>query len=164
MLSHRPHLYEESVHVPLVVVGPGIVAGRVGAQVQGIDLFPTLAALLGFPAPARLAGQDFLAAPESRPVFAETAKGRTPARVETPLVSVRVPGWKLIEAPALGERQLYDLAHDPAERHDLFGRDAEGGRLAAMLAAWRAGLVAPPPPTGPHPDVVEKLRQLGYVE
>lgn len=164
MLSHRPHLYDECVHVPLVVVGPGVRAGRVATQVQGIDLFPTLAALMGFRVPAGLHGQDVLATPASRPAFVETVKGRTRTRVETPLVAVRVPGWKLVEAPALGEHELYDLAHDPAERHDVFAESAEGRRLAAAIAEWRAGLVAPPASSGPHPDVVEKLRELGYVE
>src|SRR5439155_710163 len=46
-LKHRIHLYDELLHVPLVIAGPGVRPGRVAEQAQGIDLFPTLAALLG---------------------------------------------------------------------------------------------------------------------
>ena len=164
MLSHRPHVYEECVRVPLVVAGPGVAPGRVTAQVQGVDLFPTLAALMGFRVPPGLRGENVLAAPETRPAFIETAKGRTLARVETPLVAVRLPGWKLIEAPVLGEYELYDLSADPEERHDVFAGNPEAARLAGLIADWRAHLAAPPSPAGSRPDVLEKMRELGYVE
>src|SRR5207249_5016948 len=51
-LTHGPDLYDELLHVPLVVVGPGVSPGRVPEQVQGIDVFPTVPALLGLQPPA----------------------------------------------------------------------------------------------------------------
>src|SRR5439155_356876 len=55
-LKHRIHLYDELLHVPLVIAGPGVRPGRVAEQAQGIDLFPTLAALLGTAPPRGLSG------------------------------------------------------------------------------------------------------------
>src|SRR5262249_27596207 len=52
-LSHGNHLYEETVHIPLIMVGPGIPVGRRTDMAQGIDLLPTIASILAPPVPAR---------------------------------------------------------------------------------------------------------------
>ena len=59
-LTHGGHLYEETVRIPLVVVGPGIPAGRRPDMAQGIDLLPTIAPVLGAPVPPALPGRDLL--------------------------------------------------------------------------------------------------------
>src|SRR5207253_1279631 len=64
-LGHGTQLYDELLRVPLVIAGPGIVPGRVAEQAQGIDVFPTVSALLGLPPPPGLEGQNVLAAWES---------------------------------------------------------------------------------------------------
>jgi arylsulfatase len=153
-LRHGVDLYDETIHVPLVIVGPGIEPGRAAAQVQGIDLFPTLAALLGFAPPPAGPGRNVLAAPENRPAFSELGA----------LAAVRTPFWKLVASPDAGHLELYDLGADPGERENRFGTAAEGKILARMLASWRDA--APPPPAagGRDPRIVEKLRALGYVE
>ena len=43
--------------VPLVVLGPGVVPGRRAEPAATVDLAPTLAALLGVPVPADVAGR-----------------------------------------------------------------------------------------------------------
>ncbi|HZP40948.1 MAG TPA: sulfatase [Candidatus Binatia bacterium] len=164
MLSHGSHLYEKAVRIPFVVAGPGIAPGRTAAQVQGIDLFPTLAALMGFRVPPDLHGDDVLAAPATRPAFIETVKGRTRAGTETPLVAVRLPGWKLIHAPTLAEYELYDLASDPEERRNVFTEADAAARLRALIADWQAGVQPAPAPARATPGVFEKLRELGYVQ
>src|SRR6185295_8675685 len=55
-LKHRVQLYDESLHVPLVIAGPTLGARRIAAQAQGIDVFPTVAAILGATVPAGLPG------------------------------------------------------------------------------------------------------------
>ena len=56
-LTHATQLYDETIRVPLVVAGPGVAAGRVVEAAQSIDLFPTLAKLLGLAAPAGSRGR-----------------------------------------------------------------------------------------------------------
>jgi predicted AlkP superfamily pyrophosphatase or phosphodiesterase len=50
--------YPYDTHVPLVILYPGIHAGVVSEPIHTVDLAPTLAGLLGVPAPADLDGKD----------------------------------------------------------------------------------------------------------
>src|SRR5439155_383990 len=143
-LKHRIHLYDELLHVPLVIAGPGVRPARVAEQTQGIDLFPTLARPLGAAPPPGLPGHDLLAARPEAPAISETLYGLMPDGATTPIVSLLTTGWKLIHAPALGRYELYDLVRDPAEREDRFASAPEGARLAARLAEWETTAPAPP--------------------
>jgi arylsulfatase A-like enzyme len=163
-LKHRVHLYDESIHVPFLLSGPGIAPGRAPEVVQGIDFFPTIAALLELPPRPGLPGVNVLAARPARPVVSETLYGRIPGREQTPLVSLRTADWKLIHAPVVAYDELYDLAADPAERTSLAGDGARVARLHATLAHALEGAAAPPPAEGRDPGIVEKLRALGYVQ
>ena len=149
--------------MPLVIAGPGVASGRVREQVQGIDVFPTVAAMLGVQAPAGLPGIDLMARREPRPAFSETSLGIVDGK-SGKLVSLRTPEWKLIQTPATGRFELYDLVRDPAEREDRFGTAPEGAALVTELTAWQP----PPPPvvvtTEATPKLERELRALGYVE
>jgi arylsulfatase A-like enzyme len=63
--------------------------------------------------------------------------------------------------------QLYDLGTDPGEREDLAARDPS--RVTAMLAELERSTSRSPgvadggKPGAPAPDVLERLRALGYV-
>ena len=50
--------FELGTRVPLLVHRPGIPASRTDALVEAVDLYPTLAALAGLPAPADVDGAD----------------------------------------------------------------------------------------------------------
>jgi choline-sulfatase len=162
-LKHGIDLYDELIHVPLVIAGPGVVPGRTAVPAQGIDLFPTVAAALGLPAPPGLPGQNLLGTPVARPAFADTRYGVAADGGALRLIAVRTPGWKLIQAPDLGRTELYDLTHDPGEHQDRSGA-ADGAALATELARWEATVPPPPPVAGRDPRLLEKLRALGYVE
>jgi arylsulfatase A-like enzyme len=162
-LTHGYHLYDELLHVPFVVVGPGIAARRVGWQTMGVDVLPTVAALLGLDAPAGLPGTNALALAADRPAFAMTLGGRLADLTGGELVALRTPAAKLLWLPALGRYELYDLAADPTEQHDLWGTSADGAPLAAQLATWRATT----PIAGAavaDPAFRERLRALGYAD
>ncbi len=49
-----PYYYDR--HVPFIVMGPGVVSGKDPARVSTTDVAPTLALILGIPAPADLDG------------------------------------------------------------------------------------------------------------
>src|SRR5437870_11640261 len=77
--------------------------------------------------------------------------GRLPDGRGGEIVSVRMPGTKLIWAPTLGHFQLFDLVRDPGEREDRWGDGAPAAPLAHLLSEWRAagaGGAAPPAPPG----------------
>jgi len=163
LLLHRAHLYDELIHVPLVVAGPGITPGRRTDQVQGIDLFPTLASVLGFDVPSQLSGRSLLAPAPGRLAFSAT-DGQANDGTRRPLDAVRRPDWKLIHAPVADDFQLFDLAADPGERSPLALTTGDGPALRVALDDFARSAPAPPARTGYDPALGEKLRALGYAE
>jgi choline-sulfatase len=163
-LKHGTQLYEESIRVPLVIAGPGVTPGRVRTAAQGIDLLPTVAERLGIEVPETLPGANLLTAVPVRSAVSETSTAVGPDHKPMPLVALRTNRWKLIDAPSLPRRELYDLQTDPGEQQSR--PDApEGVALSEALAAYVA--TAPPPPRADRaadPALEQKLKTLGYVE
>lgn len=163
-LTHGTHLYDELLRVPLVVAGPGIAPGRDARLAQGIDVYPTVARLLGLDPPAGVAGHDLLGPVRTDAVFSETSLGVAPDGTRTELVSLRTPTRKLVHAPGHDHFELYDLGTDPGEHADLWARAPDGTPLVAALTAWRSSAPAPPRVAADDaPALTDKLRALGYV-
>jgi len=58
---HKEWLYEGAIHMPLIVAGPGVVAGEVREDlVSGIDLAPASLGAAGLPIPPSMEGHDFM--------------------------------------------------------------------------------------------------------
>jgi iduronate 2-sulfatase len=133
-------LFEEGVHVPLIVAAPGLadVGAPAAAPVELLDLYPTLVELAGLPVVGDIDGQSLLPMlrdPKTEVrTFAESWR-----RVQTPTVavSVRSGRWRYTQWPD-GSEELFDLDKDPQEHDNLVGR-AEGP--LAELRARRAELV-----------------------
>ena len=133
-VEHAWTLYDESLHVPLILWAPAFLGPeRVGAPVSLVDVVPTLATLFGLEAETAQDGAPLLArswrgwrfeAPE-RPVFAELLiQSRNVVR------SVTWDGWKYISAkrwltPAEREARVREgrIATLPADESpvDAFG-------------------------------------------
>lgn len=123
-LDHGFTLYDEQIHVPLVIVPPGRTDGRViRDRVSSIDLMPTVLELLGVDVPetARLQMRGTSLTPTltgntvSRDVFSETDY-----RAYTFKRSIIAPdGWKLVYTLESRTRELFDLSADPAEVKNL---------------------------------------------
>ncbi len=180
-LTHGISLYGESVRVPLLILGPGVAAGRrVDANVSLIDVAPTLLALLGQSREPRFEGRSL--APLLRASTSDTPAAPADG-ADRVLLQLEATGdgldtrehtaglvdgsYKLLERRN-GSTETYDLASDPAERHAAAGealRD-ETTRLRAVLAAQQATLRerAGRAPERATLDAAtrEKLRALGY--
>ncbi len=173
--GHETDVYEELIRVPLVLVAEGrLPAGvQVHQLVRQVDLMPTLLDLLGLAVPEGLDGVSVLPAVHSGvalelEAFVE-AFGRVRGTARDRRVGWRTPSWKFIAAPHAPEipEELYDLAADPRERHNLArgepGRVAEFRRRIAEVEA--AEVEAAPAMTEEERLVVEsRLRDLGYLE
>ena len=173
-LVHGFFLYQATLRVPLLLRGPGIRPGtKIPVVARSVDLFPTLLELSGVPAPASahaLSGRSLApavrggAALDEAPAFSESLTPRIHYGWSD-LRSVRDGRWKFIRAP---RPELYDLARDPGERHDL-ARD-EPARARALAAALDRHLAsedsaasARAVQAGDVPaELVEKLGALGY--
>ena len=182
--NHGLWVAETDVHVPLIIRGPGVLRGaRVATPVSGVDVAPTILEAVGLaPGPGddpgrgrSLLGALGGAELPRRAVFSEATQpgGRLEQAEglawlgEAKPQAARLGPWKLIKAPYLGVRQLYDLRSDPEERHDLLAgpplppaaRDALEDLERAHSAWLRA---AAPRPSAFDPDQADALRSLGY--
>ena len=175
-LVHGFFLYEATLRVPLLMRGPGIRPGtRIPVVARSVDLFPTLLELSGVPAPKTrrvLAGRSLAAAMrggnralDEAPAFAESLTPRIHYGWSD-LRSVRDGRWKFVLAP---RPELYDLARDPGERHDLAADEPARARalraaLEQQLRSEESALSAGASRPGDVPlDLVERLGALGYV-
>jgi len=170
--QHGAVVYDDELRVPLVLHGPGIPAGRrVAASVSLIDVAPTVLDLLGLPVPATMEGKSLLPLLRGdvadRPAFAQTYYGEG-------VVALRQGDTKYIFTPptAVGgvpaREELYDLAADPGELHDLAAEAPDRVRaLRQTVAAWfDTQKDRPPgePPLPPRDPAGERqLRALGYL-
>jgi arylsulfatase A-like enzyme len=167
---HAHTLYQELLHVPLLLRVPGREgeARRIAQRVSLLDVLPTLLELLNVPAPPKLTGRSLVpllsgAELPPQPVFAEGFA------FDAKLQAVLDGDWKLIRELRTGRLALYDLSADPAEQNDLAAtRPDERERLRALLDAT---LGAATPDTDPlampqrlEPETQERLKALGYVE
>jgi N-acetylglucosamine-6-sulfatase len=147
-LVDKRYAYEESIRVPFIVRCPARIPdpGRRAPQmVLNVDLVPTVLDLCGLPASGPLEGRSFapiLASPD--------APGRTawlyeyfrdyPYRVP-PHVAVRTDRYKYIEFPHQPP-ELFDLAQDPREHHNLAAApesQALLGEMRTMLKSLKRG-------------------------
>jgi arylsulfatase A-like enzyme len=69
--EHSYYLYDETLHVPLVVVGPDLPAERRSELASHVDVFPTLCALAGVDQPGTTAGSSLFDGSERSAVFME---------------------------------------------------------------------------------------------
>lgn len=138
--SHGYFIYQSTMAVPLVIHLPGSapVTPRETQPAGLIDVAPTILDYLKIPAPASFRGQSLLGARKASAVFGESVHAYD-AFGWSPLRSLRTGDYKYIEAP---RPELYNLAADPGELHNLAASDAARaqtmrGELAAILARLR---------------------------
>jgi arylsulfatase A-like enzyme len=168
---HGQTQYQEVLHVPLLVRGPGVPRNRrIAAPASLVDVVPTLLALRGMPSPGGLDGVSLVpfwtsgeAKLPDRALFSEADHNDVEDDITR---SVRYRGFKLHYNRLTREFRLFDLEHDPEERHDVASEQgaavaALSERLTRFMAAARAPLEVPQRTL--TPDEVEKLRSLGYL-
>lgn len=163
--THGLFAYNSTLHVPLIIAGPGLPARRVESPVGHVDIAPTILAWLGVAGPGRLDGRSLLSPrqlPDARLLYFEALDANL-TRGWAPLIGVITDGWKYIDLPI---PELYDLAQDPAESHNLAASDPDRvrqlrSRLAALTNERRptAGGAA----SEPDAETARRLASLGYV-
>ena len=169
-IGHGGRVYEETLHIPLVVRFPrgvGPAGLRVKEPTDLLDVAPTILDILGLRG-AEGSG-DFEGRSLLPMLYGEPGKpfivGRT--MHERPTYSFRDGPWKLIHSVRSGQVELYQLASDPGETRSLVAAEpvrAESYRQA--LYRWLRGLKKRRgTSTGAllSPEDEETLRALGYL-
>jgi arylsulfatase A-like enzyme len=151
-------LYEGGIRQPLILYWRGHMKPGTRDETtvgQGVDLMPTLAAILGRKAPAGSVGVDLSPVLAGTPITSRTplfwAYGKagaakqppSPAKPQdtAPPYAIRDGDWKLLAGPNGANPQLYDLVKDPGETTDLAAsQPAVRDRLLTQLNAWVATL------------------------
>lgn len=171
-IGHNVQLFEESVHVPLVVrfpSGKGPRGQKIGALVDLLDLAPTIADVFGLRGQGgsreEFQGRSLLpvvaGAPGKPVVLSRTVWDR-------PRYALRDERYKFLYDTRTGESALYDVVADPRETKDL--ATAEPVRAAyyrESLHYWMKTLTRGAASSGEEarltPEQCANLKALGYV-
>ena len=168
ILGHDTSVYEDQVHVPLIIKYPGQThAERVETLVSHVDLMPTVLAVLGLRPSAETQGMDLrrIAGTADRAVVAEMhgSIGYDAPRFQQIEWALYSGSHKMIYSNH-GMRELYDLAADPEERHNLYRQeDPRTAELRGKLTEWslhttpryKDAAVA-------DSETIKRLESLGY--
>ncbi|MCA9161373.1 MAG: sulfatase-like hydrolase/transferase [Planctomycetales bacterium] len=140
----KQNMYEHTIGVPLIIAGPGIPHGQSNpAQVYLRELYPTTCELTGIPIPESVECRS----------FARAARGKT--QTHHPAVfgyfrdkqrMIRTDRWKFIHYPQIDREQLFDLANDPHELHDLSMAAMHADKLRELrirLVHWQRAVDDP---------------------
>ncbi len=140
--THGTTVYEEQIHVPLLIRIPGIKGHRVKTNVSLMDLVPTMTELLAVKDPVRRLGRSLLPLmfgsdeKEGGIVYSEVFGIRSEQHVKDRR-AVIFGRRKLIYRVQENTFELYDLDRDARERQSLIGRgEADEGTLRGWLEAW----------------------------
>jgi choline-sulfatase len=164
--GHGIFVYQDVMHVPLIVRAPGIRPRRIAGVTSLVDVMPTVLDLVGAP-PRSVDGASLVplltgaTKTLDRDAYAESMY---PARFGwSPLRALREGRFKLIVAP---RPELYDLETDPTEQENLYARrPALAAAMTNRLSVIGRGAPTIQAPTGSttSSDVRERLAALGYV-
>ncbi len=142
-LMGKQNLYEHSVHVPLIISGPGIAKGKKRDALCYVhDIYPTLCELVGVAIPASVKSKSFAAViREPKRKFRDTLF----FAYKDIQRGVRDEHYKFIEYLVKGKRtrQLFDLQADPWELKNLaddtkYAKTVK--RLGNELRRWKEAL------------------------
>ena len=129
--GHGNAIYEENVHVPLVLINPLLFKGSTHPAIGGhIDLAPTVMDILGLPAPAEWQGRSLFGAgrKERTYFFAPWTDFK---------FGYREGPYKIIYNATLNTIEVFNLDADPQEHTNLAGEMPELVEQAYdRLAAW----------------------------
>jgi arylsulfatase A-like enzyme len=169
MVNHNTTLFDEMLHVPLIIRLPN---GDVPAEIDRnrlastLDVVPTVLGYLGTPSSASLGGVDLLhTRPDPRDprmLFLRTS------HLKHRMVAARTRKWKQISWPRLHVQMLFDLEVDPREEDNLVSSHpyvyaGMGLRLRThMIEAAARRLEAEEMEVTAEEE--EALRALGYLE
>ena len=163
-------LYEGGIREPLIVRWPKTIKAEsvCNSPVLLTDLFPTLLNVAGIDIKTAVSPVDGvnitpLLHGETMPV--RTLCWHLPNYTNQggrPSSAIREGDWKLVEQFEEASKELYNLAADPGEEHDLATAEPAPAELLGKLQAWRTAVGARMPV--PNPNFDADLHRRLYID
>jgi arylsulfatase A-like enzyme len=160
-VDHAHNLFQELIHVPLMIRGPGIEAGRIKSNCSLVDLTPTVTRLCGVETSQHFTGRDLFEPQHERAILSEEIGYGYEKK------AVLHKGWKLINSEGDGVELLFDLSRDPREKQNFSSKYPDKLReLRRTLESCLQGKRGSEPLQDEAVDdrMIRRLRELGYIE
>jgi len=123
-LMGKQNMYDHSIRPPMIVVGPGVEAGReLDMDVYLQDIMPTTIELAGLEVPDFVEFKSLL--PKIKGEVSESSYDAVYGCYKDRQRMIRDDGYKLMAYPYAGKLRLYDMEKDPLELHDIAGEQSK---------------------------------------
>src|SRR5262249_35146866 len=144
---HGIFLYDETLHVPMLIKFPHGEAGgtTVSSRVRLVDIAPTMLQVSKIPVPPAMQGESLLTFSKGAPADKTQNAEDRPAYGET-IYAHRAFGWAVLRSWRTGKylyvqapkRELYDQVADPQEDNNIEAKSkAVSDTLAGQLDGFR---------------------------
>ncbi|MBD3369712.1 sulfatase-like hydrolase/transferase [Candidatus Fermentibacteria bacterium] len=157
-VTHGTNLYQNVIHVPMIICGPGIEPDTVSTVVGQYDILPTVLTYYGIEVPEHVEGIDLLgdSIPEERPVPSSGVEMVS----DSFQAAVRVEMDKVIWSPVGDVSESFDLRSDPSEQNPI---PTDSVMLQLVLDYWATPCNYQP--TNLEAPLIQNktLRDLGYI-
>ena len=183
-LEHSCGLYEQQLHVPLLIRSPQIAHREIRGLVEHVDIVPTVLDLLNIPVYDPILGIEHLAL-DGESLLVTKGKHEIHACENTwqSKRMIRRGNWKVIlkvgrDFQQLGvDKEIYDLWGDPGETRNLLGQGIPEIQSLDMIRSMEEWLTFAPKdplkeqecslpklhPEALSPEVKEKLKEQGFL-
>jgi arylsulfatase A-like enzyme len=174
LMLHGICLYEDNLHVPLIIKYPlsDHLKGTVEDPVSLTGLVPTVLSYLSINIPDSIQGASFVN-PQNQVMFAMNIQNRfspwvLPELFQADTFSFFKNGYKLIKFNN-GQDQLYFLNKDPYETMNVITRESStgaglGNDLAKYIEKYTDRSVLKNAPQHIDKSTLDNLRNLGYIK
>jgi arylsulfatase A-like enzyme len=156
---HGQQLFQETVHVPLIITGPGVPEDSVCTAPVGIfDVFPTLLGLCGLEIPGQVEGISLLAAPPpaDRGIPSSGTSGDILQRA-----AMRFGDTKALWDADADSAWMYDLSAGFEDPDSILAPSAE--MVEALQRYWATPRASGGFTVEMGGRLVESFRDLGYL-
>jgi len=164
LLGHSNNLYQETIHIPLIVKLPhSTKEGTVEKLTNLVDIMPTILHVLDISPPNQTLGTSVWEKKRKDYNFSELGKSKNHI-IKTILTSE----WKYIHNYNDETEQLYNIKSDPLELSNLADKKTkQRNHLNEQLSNWVSHsrkYYTKRQPFHPSPKEKEKLKSLGYIQ
>lgn len=154
--GHANNLYQQSLHVPLIITGPGIPPDSVVTQYVGqIDVLPTLLDYLALPAPDHIEGISLLGnIPHDRVLPSSGPMS------DNSLACAVKDASKVMWFVESDSTETYELTSDPEETVPL---ELDSLLFEEVLSYWAWPCICTPTSDAEEEAELMRLEDLGYI-